>query len=134
MLGALVVVLALVGGVLQAARPRQPRRRRARRHQRQLPISYLAATNDKGCDVYDEALTSLKAMVAAAAHDNVDLRAIGCYRDYAGQVATRDEWCGKGACQMAAVPGTSNHGWGKAVDFADQTGELDLRQRRRTRG
>ena len=27
---------------------------------------------------------------------------------------------------MAAVPGTSNHGWGKAVDFADQTGELDF--------
>jgi hypothetical protein len=25
---------------------------------------------------------------------------------------------------MAAVPGTSNHGWGKAVDFADQSGEL----------
>jgi hypothetical protein len=25
---------------------------------------------------------------------------------------------------MAAVPGTSNHGWGKAIDFRDQSGEL----------
>src|SRR3954454_17727408 len=25
---------------------------------------------------------------------------------------------------MAAVPGSSNHGWGKAIDFADKAGEL----------
>ena len=89
-----------------------------------LPLSYLASTG-KGCVVYDEALASLNAMVAQAAKDGVKLRPASCYRDYAGQVAARDDWCSRGACQMAAVPGTSNHGWGKAIDFADQTGELD---------
>jgi hypothetical protein len=88
-----------------------------------LPMGYLAST-DSGCVVYDEALDSLKAMVAEAAKAGVNLKPISCYRDYAGQVAARDEWCAKGACQMAAVPGTSNHGWGKAVDFRDQSGEL----------
>jgi len=88
-----------------------------------LPLSYLASSTS-GCAVYDEALTSLNAMVAAAAKAGVDLKPAGCYRDYAGQVATRNDWCNRGACQMAAVPGTSNHGWGKAVDFRDQGGEL----------
>jgi len=38
------------------------------------------------------------------------------YRSYARQVYWRNYWCGRGACQNAAVPGTSNHGWGLAVD------------------
>ena len=88
-----------------------------------LPMAYLASTVS-GCVVYDESVNSLNLMIAQAAKDGVNLRPISCYRDYAGQVAARDEWCAKGACQMAAVPGTSNHGWGKAVDFRDQSGEL----------
>ncbi|HEY6533892.1 MAG TPA: M15 family metallopeptidase [Acidimicrobiales bacterium] len=90
----------------------------------QLPLSYLASTT-KGCVVYDEALASLNAMIAQAAKDGVTLRPSSCYRDYAGQVAAREDWCNRGACHMAAVPGTSNHGWGKAVDFADEKGTLD---------
>ena len=48
---------------------------------------------------------------------------IGCngpdsmYRPYAEQVRLRNQWCAQGACQNAAVPGTSNHGWGTAVDM-----------------
>lgn len=34
------------------------------------------------------------------------------YRDYAGQVAAKAQYGGG-----AATPGTSNHGWGKAIDF-----------------
>lgn len=47
---------------------------------------------------------------------------IGCngpdsmYRPYASQVRLRNEWCAQGACQNAAVPGTSNHGIATAVD------------------
>lgn len=40
-----------------------------------------------------------------------------CYRDYDMQVWWRDYWCFFGACGNAAVPGTSVHGWGRAVDF-----------------
>lgn len=38
------------------------------------------------------------------------------YRTLAQQVFLRNLWCSKGACQNAAVPGTSNHGLGRAVD------------------
>jgi hypothetical protein len=38
------------------------------------------------------------------------------YRDYAGQVLMRRMWCGRGRCGNAAIPGTSNHGLGIAVD------------------
>lgn len=38
------------------------------------------------------------------------------YRPYADQVRLRAYWCGQGACQNAAEPGTSNHGLGIACD------------------
>jgi len=43
----------------------------------------------------------------------------GCassYRSYHQQVVLREYWCNLGNCGNAAVPGTSNHGWGTAVD------------------
>jgi hypothetical protein len=88
----------------------------------QLPLSYLDAVGS--CTVYDEAAPSLRAMIEQAAVDGITLRPTSCYRDYAGQVAARQYWCGLGACHMAAVPGTSNHGWGKAIDLGDQNGTL----------
>jgi len=120
---ALAAVLALVGASCKQLDPNNRAAAVPGVTNGNLPISYLASTTT-GCKVYDEALNSLKAMIAQAAKDGVTLRPESCYRDYAGQVAARDDWCSRGACQMAAVPGTSNHGWGKAVDFADQTGEL----------
>lgn len=41
------------------------------------------------------------------------------YRSYNRQVYWRNYWCSRGACGNAAVPGTSNHGWGLAVDTDD---------------
>lgn len=38
------------------------------------------------------------------------------YRTFAQQVFLRNQWCARGACQNAAIPGNSNHGWGIAVD------------------
>lgn len=37
-------------------------------------------------------------------------------RTHHQQVVLRAEWCAKGECEKAAKPGTSNHGWGIAVD------------------
>jgi len=51
-------------------------------------------------------------------------RTESCYRSYEMQVWWRDFYCWLGACQFAAVPGTSVHGWGRAVDFEDGGGEL----------
>jgi hypothetical protein len=41
---------------------------------------------------------------------------LSSYRTFAGQVLLRRQWCARGKCGNAAVPGTSNHGWGLAVD------------------
>jgi hypothetical protein len=72
-----------------------------------------------GCAVYWEAAVSVNAMIAQAAKDGVTLTPSSCYRDYAGQVAAREAWCALDACHMAAEPGTSNHGWGKAIDWSE---------------
>jgi D-alanyl-D-alanine carboxypeptidase-like protein len=47
-----------------------------------------------------------------------------CYRDFDMQVWWRNFYCFFGNCDLAAVPGTSVHGWGRAVDFEDGGGEL----------
>jgi hypothetical protein len=44
--------------------------------------------------------------------------AMSSYRTFFQQVFLRNQWCARGACQNAAVPGTSNHGLGRAVDNA----------------
>lgn len=41
---------------------------------------------------------------------------ISGYRPFASQVMMRQHWCSLGLCQNAAVPGSSNHGWGIAGD------------------
>jgi hypothetical protein len=41
----------------------------------------------------------------------------GAYRTYARQVYWRAYWVARGLPGNAAVPGTSNHGWGTAVDI-----------------
>ena len=76
------------------------------------------------CDIWEPAARDLLTMMDAAQIAGVDLQPEACYRTYAQQVVDRDYWCSLGECQFAAVPGTSVHGWGKAVDFADQNGEL----------
>ena len=45
-----------------------------------------------------------------------------CYRDIKGQQQARTDWCNKGACEKAAKPGTSNHGWGLALDLRPTSG------------
>jgi hypothetical protein len=64
--------------------------------------------------------------VAVVVHDHTGywLQSNGdasCYRTYGQQVELRNYWCGQGNCANAAVPGTSNHGWGLAVDAPPQT-------------
>ena len=47
-----------------------------------------------------------------------------CYRSYEMQEWWRNFYCFFGNCDLAAVPGTSIHGWGRAVDFEDNGAEL----------
>ena len=72
------------------------------------PAHYLRA---------DAAAALVDLNTAYRAEFGVDIQVNDAYRDYDGQVAARDEWCNRGRCDRAAVPGTSNHGWALAVDL-----------------
>jgi len=85
-----------------------------------------------------EAARSMRALIKKARRDGIPLSATGTYRSYQAQVnlflrrynnvprETRHEfWRGKNwwlkpKVAGAAVPGTSNHGWGLAVDFSER--------------
>ena len=65
----------------------------------------------------DPAAQAYKRMVQAAAQDGIEWTITDSYRTYAAQVdvARRKGLYSQGG--LAAKPGTSNHGWGKAVDL-----------------
>jgi len=92
------------------------------------------------CKVLNAMARPLKAMLTAAKAQGVDLRPEessflppgvqgpprieSCYRTYDMQVWWRNYYCSIDKCGNAATPGTSKHGWGRAVDFQDQGGEV----------
>lgn len=84
-----------------------------------LPASDLAAIAGGG-SLRKDAAAAWNAMAAEArSRYGVNIAVTGpdsAYRSYARQVYWRAVWCARGQCGNAAVPGTSNHGWGIAVD------------------
>jgi LAS superfamily LD-carboxypeptidase LdcB len=92
------------------------------------------------CAIVTDKADQLQALLAAANADGVALapeessflppgvtgppRIESCYRTYDMQVWWRNYYCSIGKCGNAAMPGTSKHGFGHAVDFQDQLGEL----------
>lgn len=65
-----------------------------------------------------DAVDSLVALNSAFREEfGNDIGINDAYRDYAGQVEAREDWCSRGKCGNAAEPGTSNHGWALAADF-----------------
>jgi LAS superfamily LD-carboxypeptidase LdcB len=109
----------------------------------QIPDNDLT-TVTPSCRVAADVAGPLRDLMAAAQRDGIALapetqsyiqktfptwtleppRLTSCYRDYDMQVWWRDFYCFWSHCEYAAVPGTSIHGWGRAVDFEDQFGEL----------
>lgn len=104
-----------------------------------LPDSALTTVTAQ-CRIRSEYADQLKALIATANARGVGLTPEqtsflpagvpgpptieSCYRSYAGQVWWRSYYCSTGHCELAASPGTSKHGLGRAVDFQDQNGEL----------
>ncbi|HET9443302.1 MAG TPA: D-alanyl-D-alanine carboxypeptidase family protein, partial [Acidimicrobiales bacterium] len=81
-----------------------------------------------GCRVAREAGPSLALLFRSAAAAGAPVEASDCYRPVADQVEVYALWSSRGASACAARPqfypdgrpkGTSMHGWGKAVDFAE---------------
>lgn len=104
-----------------------------------LPASMLTTISPE-CRIANEVAPALQAMLAAANAQGVGLapersaylppgapqppEKTACYRSYDMQVWWRNYYCSIGQCAMAALPGTSKHGWGKAADLQDQLGQM----------
>lgn len=82
-----------------------------------IPPHALAPLGIGNHRLYAPAAESFKAMRAAAAADGVKIGITDSYRSYDAQVdlAKRKGLYKDGG--LAAVPGTSNHGWGLATDL-----------------
>jgi hypothetical protein len=103
----------------------------------QLPDTSLT-TVTPSCRILSDLAPRLRSLLDAAHADGIALwpetqpyttgamppRLTSCYRDLDMQQWWRDYYCGQGSCGMAAVPGTSVHGWGRAVDFEEGGQEL----------
>ncbi|MFK7918455.1 MAG: D-alanyl-D-alanine carboxypeptidase family protein [Ilumatobacter sp.] len=87
-----------------------------------IPTDALTQLDGSRHRLYAPAAASWNNVVAAAAADGIELRITDSYRDYAEQVdlVERKGLYSEGG--LGAKPGTSNHGWGMAVD-ADVTEE-----------
>jgi hypothetical protein len=103
----------------------------------QLPDASLT-TVTPSCRILNDLAPRLRSLLDAAHADGIALwpetqpyttgamppRLTSCYRDLDLQQWWLDYYCGQGSCGMAAVPGTSVHGWGRAVDFEEGGQEL----------
>lgn len=87
-----------------------------------IPQSALTQVGSSGFYARSDAAYAMNAMMAAARADGVALTIGGAYRDYAGQVAAYARY--KAGGNLAAVPGTSEHGWGLAFDMNMTTENL----------
>lgn len=82
-----------------------------------IPAEALHAVGDTGHRLWAPAADALERMIADAAHDGVTIGITDSYRSYESQVdvAARKGLYSQGG--LAAVPGTSDHGWGMAADL-----------------
>jgi hypothetical protein len=82
-----------------------------------VPASALAEVGSTGHRLWAPAAESLERLIADAAKDGVTIGITDSYRSYESQVdvAERKGLYSQGG--LAAVPGTSDHGWGMAVDL-----------------
>lgn len=96
----------------------------------EIPLSALTRVDDPGVQLdpfpgslpalylKPDAAAALRALLSEYHRQTGDrLHPSEGYRSYAGQVYWRDYYTRQGTPEKAAPPGTSNHGWGQAVDF-----------------
>jgi hypothetical protein len=73
--------------------------------------------------LFTDASLALDKLLAAATHDNIKLRINSAYRTFSDQSRVYKQNCSRGKCKPpTASPGTSNHGFGLAVDLANNGG------------
>jgi LAS superfamily LD-carboxypeptidase LdcB len=84
--------------------------------------------------LFTDTSLALDKLLAAATHANIKLKINSAYRTYEDQERVFKNNCsnaiGTGKCQirpgkkLTAIPGTSNHGFGLAIDLANLSGTL----------
>ncbi len=82
-----------------------------------IPAEALAQVDGTGHRLWAPAAESLERLLGDAAEDGVHIGITDSYRSYEAQVDVAER---KGLYKnggLAAVPGTSDHGWGMAVDL-----------------
>ncbi len=82
-----------------------------------LPDSMLYSIGQGNHRLARPAADAYIRLANAARRDSVSLGVTDSYRDYAGQVGVADKVGLYNQGGLGAVPGTSNHGWGLAVDL-----------------
>lgn len=90
-----------------------------------LDTSQLVDADERGNLLQPAAASAWQAMVQAAAQDGVTLSIGNSYRTYEQQVHLAQEKGLYSQGGLAASPGTSNHGWGTAVDVGNNPGERE---------
>lgn len=82
-----------------------------------IPADALHEVGSTGHRLWAPAADALESLIADAARDGVTIGITDSYRSYEAQVdvAARKGLYSQGG--LAAVPGTSDHGWGMAVDL-----------------
>ncbi|MDO8106091.1 M15 family metallopeptidase [Isoptericola sp. b441] len=82
-----------------------------------VPLSQLSPVEGTSARLWPPAARSFEAMRAAAGADGMSIGVTDSYRPYDAQVdvAARKGLYSQGG--LAAVPGTSRHGWGMALDL-----------------
>ncbi|QDB79624.1 peptidase M15 [Georgenia wutianyii] len=82
-----------------------------------VPMSALAPVGDTGHHLWAPAAQKFEDLLAAAAADGVTIGINDSYRTHERQVELAGELGLYPQGGLAAVPGTSRHGWGMAVDL-----------------
>jgi len=109
-----------------------------------LPAHLLRNIKAPNGQLHALAATAWNALQLAAYFDGIELKHVGAYRPYEQQIALFRErytasptgrtpqvtrkyqnatWYLKKGMAPAGTPGTSNHGWGLAIDVADASGK-----------
>jgi len=83
----------------------------------QIPDSALAEIGSTGERLWAPATRAFDQLSAAAARDGVSISITDSYRSLAGQVDVADRKGLYSQGGLAAVPGTSDHGWGRSLDL-----------------
>lgn len=91
----------------------------------QIPATAMAPIGQGAHRLWGPAARAFQQMSAAAAQDGVAIRVSDSYRSFDEQVdlAERKGLYRQGG--LAAVPGTSNHGWGRALDIDTSGGTVE---------